>query len=650
MGIYAADIETTGLLHHMKEQDNPHLHCMCFKNMVTGGVILFSNRIDELKERPEYIKPLAYLNDFLEKGHTLVMHNGIGFDKEALIYLNYPGIKNCPIIDTLGLSWYLEPRRLKHGLAEYGEEFGVIKPEVEEWENQPQEVYNHRVLEDTKIQYLLYRDQEKMLHKLYDGNKEDIARITDYINMKMRHMAIQQNNKWQLNIPKAEELQLQLEEKLNEQVSALSKTMPMVAQKVLKTFPAKPYKMDGTLSASGKKWYTLLLEEGMPFDTKELVVITGYKAPNPGSHTQVKDWLYSYGWVPETFKYDRDKVTGKERKMPQVTVPNSGGEIDPGIEKLIEKYPNIGFEHVKGVGILKHRIGMVSGFLSNHRNGFLEAGAQGFTNTLRFKHRNLVNLPSTRVPYGKEIRSLLIAGDFHKLLGSDLSSLEDKCKHHYQWKFDPEYVKMQQDPRFDPHLLMCEQAELLTHEQTEAHKDKKEDHSKVRHAGKSCNYAAQYGAGPPTIARAANVSLTIAEKLWKAYHDLNWSIDAIAESTETKKCIQNSWQRNPVNGFWYWLKSEKDRFSTLCQGTGSYICDSWVESCHIICNERYGTNAPVIGEFHDELVMRLKDNEKSRKVMENVVLEAMDKVNDMLKLNVTLTCAVSFGDNYAEIH
>lgn len=647
MGTYAADIEATGLLEQMMRQENPHLHCMGFRNMVTNGVLLFSNRYDELVDPPAYVHCISKLDAFLEKGHTLHMHNGIGYDVPALKMLGYPSIDKCHVIDSLGLSWYLEPKRVSHGLAGYGEDFGVPKPEVEEWENQPQEVYNHRVMEDTKIQYLLSTQQDKELKAIY-GN--DTSHIINYLNMKMKHLAIQQGNKWKLDVPATEILLNELECKLHAQVIELKKVMPQVPVKVLKEHPAKAYKANGKLSSHGKKWYALLLTEGMPIDTTELVVIKGYDEPNPNSPAQIKEWLYSFGWVPETFKYERDKETGKERKIAQVNVPNSGGEVDPGILKLHDKYPEQGFDHIQGLGILKHRVGMVKGFLENQVDGFLSAGASGLTNTLRWKHRTLVNIPSVRVPYGKEIRSLLISGNNKLLLGSDLSSLEDKCKHHYQWKYDPEYVKMQQAPGFDPHLLMCEMAGLLTPQQVQDHKDKKVDYSHIRHAGKSCNYASQYGAGAPTIARAAGVALPIGEKLHKAYHDLNWSIDVIAENTKVKKANGLSWQLNPVNGLWYWLKSDKDRFSTLCQGTGSYICDMWIESCHTICREKYGTDAPVIGEFHDELIMRVNDSIISKATMTRVVDDAMDMVNDIVKCNVEFGCEIKFGHNYAEVH
>ena len=652
MAEYAADIETTGLLHQMLLQERPLLHNMGFKDIQTGQEILFSNQFETLDlSKKQYrgieVYPLSKLQPFLHSGHKLYMHNGMLFDGEALRFLCYTNIEHCEIEDTLYLSWYLEPKRQRHGLAEYGEDYGIPKPEIETWEGLSQDEYNHRVMQDTRIQCRLVKEQTRALSKMYP---KGFKHLKDYIAMKSRHMLVQQRNKWKLDIPATEALQKVLEEKLNLQVQELVKVMPKVEKMLLKEPPKKPFKANGELSATGVKWFTLLLQEGEPMDCDGVVVVGKIEEPNPNSPIQVKDWLDSFGWVPQTFKFTRDKETGEEKKTAQVNVPNSGGAVDPGIDILIKKHPEQGFEHIKGLGILKHRLGMVKGFIENNVDGYLIARAQGFTNTLRLKHRELVNLPSGRVPYGKEIRGLLIAEEGFVLLGSDLSSLEDKCKHHYQWPWDPEYVKMQQIPGFDPHLTIAGIAGLLTEKQIQAHKDKLEDHSATRSKGKSTNYACQYGAGPATVARTAGVPFQVGEKLWQAYHDLNWSIDKIAENTIIQKVNGYSWQLNPVNNIWYWLKSEKDRFSTLCQGTGSYICDIWIEEMHKICMERHKRPAPVLGEFHDEVILKLRNNEKAREVMGGIVLEAIGRVNNLVKMNATLACEVQFGHNYSEIH
>jgi len=666
MASYAADIETSGLLEMMKLQLLPVLHNMGFKDMNTGEEILFSNRyfdldlIDSVQYKNISVRPLDKLQSFLSSGHKLYMHNGVLFDNEALLFLKYDQIEQCNIVDTLYLSWYLDPKRNRHGLGEYGEDYGIPKPVVEDWENQTQDEYNHRVMQDVRIQYRLVKDQMAQLKKMYP---QGFVHVLEYFALKARHMQVQQRNKWKLDEPQCELLKIELEDKLALQVDELVKVMPKVQKYGIKEPPAKPYKANGELSAHGTKWITLLLQNHLPIDTTFVKVVLKLEEPNPNSPSQVKDWLDSYGWVPETFKFTRDKDTGEEKKTAQVNVPNSGGKVDPGIIALIKKYPDAGFENIKGLGILKHRFGMVKGFLNNVVDGYLIARAQGFTNTLRLKHKELVNLPSSRVLYGEEIRGLLIAEAGQVLLGSDLSSLENKCKNHFQWPLDPEYVVTQQTPGYDPHLQLAVVAGLITEGDMEwykANKDNEElsptDKARVKLIGskrsiaKTAGYALQYGAGAATVARAAGVPHKDGEAIRTAYLDLNWTIDAIAQSTTVMKSCGYSWQLNPINKIWYWLKSEKDRFSTLCQGTGSYICDMWIESMHVICNERHGKPAPVIGEFHDEGILRLKDKPAARATMGGIVKEAIGRVNDTLKMNTTLDCEVQFGNNYSQIH
>jgi hypothetical protein len=666
MASYAADIETSGLLEQMKLQERPVLHNMGFKDMNTGEEILFSNNyfdldlIDSVQYKNISVRPLDKLQSFLSSGHKLYMHNGKLFDNEALIFLGVDEVEQCQIVDTLYLSWYLDPKRQRHGLGEYGEDYGIPKPLIENWEDQTQDEYNHRVMQDVRIQYRLVKDQMAQLKKMYP---QGFGHVLEYFDMKARHMQTQQRNKWKLDVPKTELLKGELDVKLALQVDELVKVMPKVQKFGIKEPPAKPYKANGELSSHGIKWITLLLQNHKPIDTTFVKVLLKLEEPNPNSPLQVKDWLDSYGWAPQTFKFTRDKDTGEEKKSAQVNVPNSGGKVDPGIIELIKKHPTAGFEHIKGLGILKHRAGMVKGFLENHIDGYLIARAQGFTNTLRLKHRELVNLPSSRVPYGEDIRGLLIAEEGQVLLGSDLSSLENKCKNHFQWPLDPEYVVTQQTPGYDPHLQLAVVAGLITEAEMEwykANKDREDltdaESVKVKHISlmrsiaKTAGYALQYGAGAATVARAAGVPFKQGEAIRTAYLDLNWSIDAIAQSTTVMKCCGYSWQWNPINSIWYWLKSEKDRFSTLCQGSGSYICDIWIENMHIICRERHGSNAPVIGEFHDEGILRLKDKPAARLLMGGIVKESIVRVNELLKLNTTLDCEVQFGNNYSEIH
>ncbi len=479
MALYCCDLESTGLLDDLKKQENPLLHnfeAMCPK---TGEYVRFS-RSDS---------SLGKLQEWLNEGHTLVIHNGIGYDGEALKLFGYD-ISNNEIIDTLGLSWYLYPKLALHGLAAWGEVFGVPKPLVDDWEGLTPEEYDNRVHEDCKIQVEVWNHFNTLLNNLY-GTFEGKKRLIDYINWKMELQRIQQIYRWTLDKPAAIKLLARLEEEQQERLEALEKAMPDVPIYAKRTRPAKPFLKSGALSVTGARWDELTKEHGLSFDySGEIKVVTGYNPPNGNSHAQIKNWLFSLGWVPETFDFKRNKETGETRQIPQTGHKDGGGMLCDSVQRIIDKNPGLGIDNLAGLGIISHRKGLVNGMLREvGEDGKILARCNGFTNTLRLKHAGLVNLPSTRVPYGKEIRGLLGTPEGYKNIGSDLASLEDRCKHHFQWKFDPEYVKAQMADDYDPHLAVCVMGGLLNEKQVQAHKDKLEDHSGTRHLGKGGNYA-----------------------------------------------------------------------------------------------------------------------------------------------------------------
>lgn len=636
--LWAADIETTGLLDDMRKQPNPRLHNLGLINAETIQESLY-----EGSEKDG-------IQHFLNSKPTLIMHNGILFDAEAFKILGYD-VSKITVIDTLLISWYLEPRRIRHGLEEYGGEFGVPKPPIVDWESLTQDEYNHRVMQDCRIQIKLWQRQYRQLLAIY-GSHEEVMRFIDYLMSKGNQLRIQQNTRWKLDVQKCESLQVEIDTKISEKFEELSGAMPKVPIKKIKNRPAKCFKKDKTLSKSGLEWKVICDNNKLDFYDEKLAImmITGYEKGNPNSHQQLKDWLYSLGWEPETFKFVRNKETNESKQIPQITVKDEDGNPDicPSLYKLAKRNPDAGLEHLIGYGVLKHRSSVCKGFLANHVDGYLTARCGGLTNTLRLKHRELVNLPSLRVQYGKELRGLLTCEEGYEELGSDLCSLEDRVKHHYQWPYDPDYVKKQMSDDFDPHLEICLMGGMLTSQQVADHKSGIQKYPTQRSYGKSTNYSCQYGAMPPTVARAAGVSLQIGELLHKAYWKLNWSIKEIAAHTTVKSIDGQMWQKNPVNNFWYSLRYDKDRFSTLCQGTGSYIFDVWCNNVIAICNERYNLDPKLAGQFHDELILMIRKG--MRDIWDGIMKEAMVRTNSILKMNREIACDVQYGNNYSEIH
>jgi len=602
-------------------------------------------------EKPRSLTTYEEMRAWLGGQDLLIGHNLIGFDIPVIERLLNIEIK-AKIIDTLYLAWYLYPERVRYGLEWFGEDYGIPKPPVNDWETQPLEVYIHRCEEDVKINQHLWVDEKAYLEKLYKSSEAENLPIVSYLMFKASCAREQEKNKWKVDIEWCQNALDKMEAQQNPLIETLKSVMPEVLKYVEKLPPPKPYKKDGTLSVEGAKWQTLLRERNLPLTYhKPIRVVAKTEPPNPNSPEQLKDWLYSLGWEPETFKFEKED-NGKERKIPQIKIPNSP-DLCPSILRLAEDFPEV--SALEGLSVLKHRLGLLKGFLKNvDDEGCLKARVQGLTNTLRFKHTEIVNLPGVGKPWGKEIRGCLVAREGYELVGTDAVSLEDTTKRHYMYFHDPDYVNEMSDPKFDPHLDLAKRSGAVSAEDITLFVNNKDDHSiggnlkalissisSLRKSYKVVNYSATYGVGPPKLARELKCAVSKAKKLLEDYWRRNWAVKKVAEECEVKTVNGQKWLFNPVSKFWYSLRNEKDRFSTLNQGTGVYCFDTWVRECRKL-------KIPQTAQFHDESVSEVPIGEGIK--ITKLQKQAIKIVNDKLKLNVKLDVTPQIGYRYSDIH
>lgn len=609
------DIETDGLLDEMTK-----IHVVSW--MDNQGNVQHTHDYDAMRI-------------FFENAPVLIGHNIIRFDIPAVEKLL--GIKvKAELIDTLALSWYLNHDRMRHGLEGYGEDYGVPKPVIKDWDSLTPEEYAHRCNEDVKINSRLWRDLDLKLNKLYQDSEEK-QRFIRYLMFKMDCAREQETLQWKLDVDKAKAHLEEWERLKDEKTEALAEAMPKRVLTAVRHKPKVMYKKDGSLSSHGERWVQLCKQEKQPLSTQSLTVKTGEERGNPNSVEQVKDWLFSLGWQPATFKFIRDKKTGEERKLEQV---RKDGELCRSVLRLAEQEPAISL--LDGLSVLSHRIGVLRSMVESERDGYVQATVAGFTNTLRFRHaKPLVNLPSVDKPYGAEIRGCLTAPEGYTLCGADMTSLEDTTKRHYMKPLDPDYVAEMSKEGFDPHLDLAKHAGVITQDDIDKHNSGEVSLKALRKNYKVVNYSATYGVGAAKLARETGMSKNEAGKLLEAFWSRNWSVQKVAEGLRVRELFGSMWVQNPVSKFWYSLRSDKDRFSTLNQGTGVFCFDSWVAICR-------NNGIKTIGQFHDEIIALVKDGEQleTKYTME----EAITKLNDKLKLNVDLGIDAQFGKTYADVH
>jgi len=608
------DIETNGL--------NPDkIHCLTYtRNGESFETIYQYNEMKEL----------------LLSGEPLLGHNIIRYDIPVLEKILNIKIKSR-LYDTLPMSWVMNPTRSKHGLDSFFPDFGIEKVKIDDWENLSLEEYQNRCIEDVKITKALWDNLLKRFLKVYDCKKM-LDKFFRYLQFKMDCAKEAESQGWKLDVDLAHTLLNEWTRLQEEKIKELVKVMPMRKLYKTQTRPKVYQKKDGSLSSHGKKWNDLLEEHGLPSDyIGEVTVVKGTEDPNPNSTDQVKDWLFSLGWKPCTYKYNKNKETGEEKKIEQV---RKNSELTESVKLLIDKNPAVGI--LDGLTVLQHRLGIVKGFVDCEEDGYVKAEIDGLTNTLRFKHKKpLVNLPSVEKQYGKEIRSCLIATPGHLLCGADMTSLEDTTKRHYMMPYDPQYVKEMSVDGFDPHLDLARHAKFVTQRQIDQHNKGEIDLKPIRKNFKVVNYSATYGVGAEKLSRETGMSIPKAKKLLEAYWDRNWSVKKFAEDQPIRRIGEEMWIQNPVSKFWHSLRYEKDAFSTINQSTGSYCFDRWVAIYRI-------RRSNIIGQFHDESINLIKEGEEKEHTKE--LKSAVQKLNEQLKLNVSLGIDVQYGNNYAEVH
>lgn len=627
------DIETDGFLDVLTKT-----HCLSYQSF---------NFLEKTGQGT--ITDLNEIVQFLNSQEILVGHFITGFDVPAIEKLT--GVKlKVRVIDTLGISWYLNPfPGFKHGLEAWGDRLGVQKPPIKDWESLTLQEYIFRCESDVEINTRLFHKQIKYLNTLYEGNYNPIM---DYLTYKMKCLREQSEEGITLNKRLCEESKANLDFELESKVEILAALMPRI---VTKTIPKKPFKKDGSLSAHGVRWQALLKEYNLPEDTVEITELG-----NPGSHSQLKSWLFTCDWKPKTFK--ESKATGE--RIPQVSLPFGGG-ICPSVIELYKTVPDL--KELEGFFVIKHRIGLFKSFIeaeAKRNTGKVYATAHGFTNTLRLQHsKPIVNLPGVGKFYGTELRgSLTVPDDSYTMIGSDISGLEDNTKMHWMYFFDPDYVNTMRVPGFDGHIDIAVFAGLMSELDAAFYKDiaKRKDEegedfvyyseeeknefarlSKVRSNAKTVNFGGVYGIGPAKLAEQLKITLDEAYALHTAYWERNHAVKKVANGCRTRAIGNYTWLYNPISKFWYFLKNEKDKFSTLNQGSGVFVFDTWVY--HVRKKA-----IKILLQYHDELLTMGK-NEQAKFIAKKLQ-EAMDETNALLKLNVTIRISIDFGKNYADCH
>ncbi len=604
------------------------------------------------------------IKEIIDNVDYVFCHNGILYDD--LLCQKILGFSFVEkIVDTLGLSWYLHPRRLKHGLESWGNDLGISKPEVTDWSEQSLSTYVNRVVEDVKIQAKLSYKLVKDLLELYDGDVVVAKKLMFFLNDTLDIYQDLYKNPFTLDVETTTNNLDELTKISEDKVSLLKGIMPPVPIYAKKSIPKVLYKKDGSLSHYGIGWYKLLSEIGAPSDVTEVKDVTGYEEPNPKGDKQIKEFLYSLDWIPCTFKDVKEVSEYGEvsfRKVPQIK--DKEGLLTKSVLSLVDKHPAI--QELDTLGVLTHRIGILKGFLAtyNKTNNTIFGSANpenSFTNTLRVRHKKpLVNLPKPKARFGRHIRECLTAPEGKVIIGIDVVSLENYCRTNSIAHLDPGSITELLDESFDTHIALAEFAKLLSKEEVDRFKElkitlKETGHleptlskelqrlDSVRDKAKQTSYSAMYGIKAPNLAKNLGVLKSYAEKLLKAYHDINWAVSEFANSAAVTEWNGLKWVEHPFTKIKYEFRKDYSKFSSLNQGLGSWVVGRWIK-------EMRKLGVKITYFYHDECQIIVEDNKESIQHTLDLAQVAMDEVNAELGFVVPIKVDSKVGRNYGLTH
>ncbi len=623
-------MESNGLLETVTK-----LHCSCFYDI--------DKDVWEIFHSVDGIFPHQELFKFMDSLKTVSGHNYVGFDLPMLKKLygyDYKG----EVYDTLLMSRILFPDRERcsyiddkgkritassvHGVESWGMQFGVFKPEHDDWSTFSPEML-HRCKEDVKIQALIYQHLQKQIATFGLKNKA-MGNLASVLRMETRVWQIieqQAKNGWTLDIEKAWNCVEDLEKKLAVIDDELIPTLPTKMVSVMKgdNKVTKAFTGNGRLRAMAGKWFDESDWDNIAGDFCKVrnVVI------NLGSPAQVKDYLLSVGWKPTAWNLKKDrfnKPIRDEHRRHIKGAPKIPDSVEEW-ERLAKKMNNPAVTLMATRGMVKHRLGSIRGYIRNMRpDGRVEARANTCsTNTSRMAHQQIVNVPKAdgKEFYGVEMRSLFVASKGRVLVGCDASALEARCEAHYVYKYDPAAAM-----------------ELI---EGDIHTKNADVFGVTRQVAKSGKYAILYGCSPKKLAETLGKPAGQAKDIYEAYWDANPALK------ELQKELEWEWKYYGyligIDGRPLTVRYAHALINTKFQSCGAVAMK--IALCYLTKDLQH-YDYKLLGTFHDEEQLECfpQDAEQVGGIMVNSIVKA----GKILKLNVPLTGEYAIGKNWAETH
>ncbi len=575
---------------------------------------------------------------------TLIGHNIANFDLPMLKKLySFELGKNVKIVDTMLLDCILYPEEKVHSLDGLARRFRLKQQKVghEDWSKYSEEM-KWRCDSDVIINTKVY---EELISK--DGAEEciDALELEQEVSWIHAHQVVKGVR---IDIHKGIALYKQLDTELKSLAKEIagdipdSLSCPTVSKKKIEELRSENIREDGFISLDKVLLgVNALKKDGKP--NANNIKYFGDEKPAQGpynrieftpfnlnSPVQVTKYLLSIGWVPTEWNFVKDKESGEFRKTGPKLTEDSYNSLPEGIGKMIGHYNMLKHRRSMLLSIRK-KDGEPTGILASAwKRGDKRMSSDAFTcgtNTGRYRHFGLANVPRPGTPYGKELREIFMVSKGCYMLGIDLSGIEAVVLAHYCKNYVGGDALVKEILKGDFHQANADMWGV------------------DRNTAKSVLYALMYGASPKKLASIADKheseGKSIKEDFFLAYPAIKTLVDNLSKAFK-----QTGAYIRTLDGRRTYVREGYKLLNTLIQSTAAQIFKRWMLKVDGMKPEW----AEQIIAYHDELQFECRANGVEVELFGQRVCKVAEEVGKEMGVTVLVTAEHKVGKNWRDCH
>ena len=337
---------------------------------------------------------------------------------------------------------------------------------------------------------------------------------------------------------------------------------------------------------------------------------------------------------PQSRHHIANRLKNKYRWKPKEHTPNGQPKIDETILQSLN-YPEA--KKLADYFLVAKRIAALSegrqAWLSNvkgdnriHGRVLVNGAVTG-----RATHRNpnMAQIPSCRVPFGKECRELFTVPEGKVLVGSDVSGLELRVLAHFMYPIDKgAYAKAILEG--DIHTFNQQKAGLETRDQA-----------------KTFIYALIFSAGAEKLGQIVGGTRATGAKLKKRFFKELPALDSFI--TKVKQKAEDQGYLTGLDGRLLKVRSPHSSPNLIIQSAGALICKRWLieinKEVHI---QGLRDRCRQVAWVHDEV--QWECDEDVGELFGELAVRSIKKAGDYFGIRTPLDAEYRVGRNWSETH